>query len=152
LDITVAHPLTLGEEARAWTARFADYEILQPFEQLARATFACPADEHGHTVSSRFAGLVIEAAKLLGFLEARAFIRDQPGQVSAYRRPLPTRTGETIAELAFAPGFDLADLATGPHPQTLGALRLSGGATFGELTPIAYSELMRDLTGLRRPG
>ncbi|WP_369688755.1 DUF4132 domain-containing protein [Actinomadura kijaniata] len=40
-DATVSppHPMTLGEEAlRAWRQIFADYEIQQPFLQLARPT------------------------------------------------------------------------------------------------------------------
>jgi len=39
-SLVIVHPAMLDEEARsAWKKRFADYKILQPFEQLHRATY-----------------------------------------------------------------------------------------------------------------
>ena len=41
-QVRVAHPLRLSSsDLKAWTALFADYEIIQPFQQLARAVYAC---------------------------------------------------------------------------------------------------------------
>jgi hypothetical protein len=148
-SISVAHPLQLGEQVRGWSTLFADYEIIQPFEQLGRETFTCSAVEANASTTQRFAGLELEAKKLLGSLESRDFERNDPGNVSSYRRTLASRDGEVTAELAISPGFEISYLSEGPHPQTLGALRLSS-ATFGALTPSAYSELIRDLEALRR--
>ena len=75
----------------------------------------------------------------------------RPGSVAAYRRPVATRRGAAVATLELSPGFEIADLADGARPQTLGDLHLSADATFGDVDPIAYSELIRDLEALRRP-
>lgn len=147
-SVTVAHPLELGAELVTWSALFADYEIIQPFAQLARETFVCPAEERTLATTRRFAGLVLEATKLLGSLEARDFVRSHPGSVSSYLRALPG--SDATAELAISPGFEIADLSSGSQAQTLGVLQLSNEMTFGALPPIVYSELMRDLELLRR--
>jgi Domain of unknown function (DUF4132) len=149
-SVTVAHPLELGAEVRSWASLFADYEIIQPFEQLARETFACPEDEGAASRTQRFAGLSVPTSKLLGTLEARDFERSSPSSVAFYRRTVATRQGEAVAELMLTPGFEIVDLADGAQPQTLGELRLSAGVTFGSVEPIAYSELIRDLEALRR--
>jgi hypothetical protein len=150
-QVSVAHPLDLGDDARAWAALFADYELIQPFAQLARETYACPPAEVTATRTQRFAGLSVPATSLLGALEARDFERSSPGSVAAYRRPVATRRGVAVATLELSPGFEIADLADGARPQTLGDLHLSADATFGDVDPIAYSELIRDLEALRRP-
>lgn len=149
-SIGVAHPLQLGDEAARWAELFADYEIIQPFEQLGRETFTCPAAEAGASKIQRFAGIQLDATKLLGTLEARDFERSDPSHVSFYRRTLATAQGEAAAELVISPGFEIAYLSEGAHPQTLAELRLADGATFGVVAPVAYSELVRDLEALRR--
>lgn len=38
--MSIAHPIVLtNADKKSWSAVFADYEIIQPFEQLARVTF-----------------------------------------------------------------------------------------------------------------
>lgn len=150
-QVSVAHPLDLGDDASAWAALFADYELIQPFAQLARETYACPPAEVTATRTPRFAGLSVPATSLLGALEARDFERSSPGSVAAYRRTVATRRGAAVATIELSPGFEIVDLADGARPQTLGDLHLAAGATFGEVDPIAYSELVRDLEALRRP-
>ena len=147
--VGVAHPLDLGDDARAWAARFADYELIQPFAQLTRETYACPPAERAATSSPRFVGLSVPATKLLGALEARDFERSSASSVTAYRRTVATSAGAADAILDLTPGFEIMDLADGAPPQVIGALRLTAGATFGDLDPIAYSELIRDLEALR---
>lgn len=148
--VTVAHPLDLGPELRTWASLLADYEIIQPFEQLAREPFTCPEAESAASSTARFAGLCVPTSKLLGTLEARDFERSSPSSVASYRRSVATRRGEAVAELMLTPGFEIVDLADGAQPQTLGELRLSTGATFGEVERIAYSELIRDIEALRQ--
>lgn len=147
--VGVAHPLDLGDDARAWAALFADYELIQPFAQLTRETYACPPAERAATSSPRFAGLCVPATKLLGALEARDFERSSASSVTAYRRTVATSAGAADAILDLTPGFEIMDLADGAPPQVVGELRLTAGATFGDLDPIAYSELIRDLEALR---
>ncbi|MBK7071299.1 MAG: DUF4132 domain-containing protein [Myxococcales bacterium] len=148
--VSVAHPLELADDVRAWAGVFADYELIQPFAQLTRETYACPPTEVAAARSSRFAGLGVPTVTLLGVLEARGFERSSPGSVAAYRRTVATRGGVAVATIELSPGFEIADLADGARPQTLGELHLSAGATFGDVDPVAYSELIRDLEALRR--
>lgn len=53
--IGIAHPLTLTEPERAaWGEIFSDYELVPPFAQLGRATYALEADEAGGKEITRF--------------------------------------------------------------------------------------------------
>ncbi|MEM9191630.1 MAG: DUF4132 domain-containing protein, partial [Myxococcota bacterium] len=54
-EVRIAHPLNLAECA-AWTDRFADYEVVQPFPQLGRATAAPQDDELPRRTVDRAAG------------------------------------------------------------------------------------------------
>src|SRR5262249_31408355 len=52
--IGVAHPARMSREERArWGDIFADYEILQPFDQISRETITLSAEDLGETSISR---------------------------------------------------------------------------------------------------
>ncbi|MGC4091174.1 MAG: DUF4132 domain-containing protein [Polyangiaceae bacterium] len=150
--VRLLHPVhsrtqTLG----AWTTLFSDYQVIQPFEQLARACYACSDAERGLSSSARVSGVVVDATRLLGLMESRGYERNDRGMVSAYLRHITTASGSVLAQLGFSPGIEIAYLSQG-SPQTLGQLELSKGGspvTFAELDAVAYSELMRDLEQLR---
>jgi hypothetical protein len=55
--IGVVHPVTMSEDERAaWIARFADYQIVQPFAQLGRELFRSVAGEIGERNIARAVG------------------------------------------------------------------------------------------------
>ncbi len=54
--VRLAHPIWLGDDRDAWTGVFADYEILQPFDQLARPSLGFTQDEAENGVLLRFTG------------------------------------------------------------------------------------------------
>ncbi|MEU5874937.1 DUF4132 domain-containing protein [Glycomyces sp. NPDC047369] len=68
-SVRIAHPLTLGDEVAAWAEVFADYEILQPFEQLTRLVLALTDEERASGRVARFEGAKTGAGPLIGLLK-----------------------------------------------------------------------------------
>jgi hypothetical protein len=66
--VRLAHPLTLGDEIEAWAGVFADYEILQPFDQLARPVFVPTEEESTTGRLTRFEGGKTGGGVLIGLL------------------------------------------------------------------------------------
>jgi hypothetical protein len=151
--VWLAHPAREPAQVAGWARVFADYEIMQPFEQLARAVYAIEPDERDAEQLARVAGIEAPARKLLGVLEARGFRRDYPGSVKAFARPARGAGGEVLdASLPMLPGFDIEGLAHAP-PQTTAAARLTDASgrpvPFGALDVTSFSELVRDVAALR---
>jgi hypothetical protein len=69
--IGIAHPVLLGDDLRAWAELFADYEILQPFEQLGRPVHRLTEDERGAHRLARVEGLVLPYGKAKGHSQGR---------------------------------------------------------------------------------
>ncbi len=67
--VRLAHPLTLGDEVEVWASVFADYEILQPFDQLARPVFELTEEERSSGVLKRFAGAKVGGGPLIGLIK-----------------------------------------------------------------------------------
>ena len=127
--VRIAHPARTSLEG--WSSVIADYDILQPFEQVARAVARKlpPAD-----------GIVVPAKKMLGLMESRGWERDDAGQVGAWLR----RLGDVTARWPITPGIDIAYLADAGDVTT-GPL-----AVDGEPDPVAVAELARDISSLRQ--
>jgi Domain of unknown function (DUF4132) len=143
--VRVAHPAR--SPLAPWSAVLADYELIQPFEQVSRATFDPTAAERANNLVRRAEGTMIPARKILGLLEARGYARDDTGMVSAFLRELP---GGVRAEIPLKPGFEIAYL-TSSSDQTVGAARfLDGGSAVAvdAVDAVAFSELVRDLMHL----
>ncbi len=64
--VRLAHPLDL--DVPAWAELFADYEIAQPFPQLARPVHALTADEAAGHRLPRFEGRTVLSGALLGLV------------------------------------------------------------------------------------
>ncbi|MFG3342638.1 DUF4132 domain-containing protein [Glycomyces sp. NPDC048151] len=65
--VRLAHPITLGGAVATWAEVFADYEILQPFDQLARPAFELSEDER-KTGRLRFEGAQAGGGPMIGLL------------------------------------------------------------------------------------
>ncbi|GGV24107.1 hypothetical protein GCM10010182_53100 [Actinomadura cremea] len=65
-QVRVAHPAHLGDGVKAWAEVFADYGILQPFEQLARPVHTLTGDERDGGRLARFEGVRVAVTDLLG--------------------------------------------------------------------------------------
>ncbi|MGI5328096.1 DUF4132 domain-containing protein [Actinomadura nitritigenes] len=158
--VGVAHPLHLGDGLEAWAEVFADYEILQPFPQLARPVHALTTAERESERLERFEGLKVPFGTVLGLVR-RGWERGAPqdagveGWIS--RQVGPRR--HVVIDLD--PGFSVGELdAMGDH-QTLRYVWLGEEPTdhwyrstkdaplrFGELDPVTASEILADLTVL----
>jgi hypothetical protein len=167
LAIGVVHPLHMtADEIARWSATFADYEIGQHFEQLARCTFTPTEEELRAGSVGRYLGWMVDARQLLYHLPPRGWQAAAPvefGLVIAHTRILewadvtavlhhgpilpgqPRVTMETaLGELAFVRGR-LERL----EPWAAKSL---GRVPIGAVDRIAFSEALRDVDHLARSG
>jgi hypothetical protein len=76
----IAHPASLGADATAaWAEVLADYEILQPFEQLARPVFTLTDEDRATGRVARFEGAKAGAGAIIGLLK-RGWKYGNPGE------------------------------------------------------------------------
>ncbi|MGW1025399.1 WGR and DUF4132 domain-containing protein [Streptomyces sp. NPDC002577] len=155
--IRIAHPLHLAGELDAWAELFADYEILQPFPQLGRPVFALTEEEAAGGRLERFEGCTVTTGRLVG-LERRGWQRGEPQDAGVERwlskRLAPDRYAVIAPDYGIAVGYfepaseqklETVWLDSQPNdywPSRPHTLR------FGELDPVAVSELLADLTEL----
>jgi hypothetical protein len=135
--VDVVHPLHLsGEESAAWGAVFADYELLQPFEQLNRPIHRDP------DALRRVAGRKTTYAVLRG-LERHGWTRWYDAAVQM-AKPLG---GGVWALLETDPGWHASDTVETALPQTVERVSLvrGGDLGFADLPPVVFSELVHDL-------
>ena len=145
----IAHPLELGTEAiAAWQALFSDYAILQPFEQLGRATFAPDAGELAVQAITRFAHRPVPATSL-GGLRHRGWLADGGGEW------VQTFTTAHGLVMALDPGFEPSYLQDA-DPQRIVRIFSQGAdgkpRPLEEFPAIALSEALRDATLMRTAG
>ncbi|UFS99718.1 DUF4132 domain-containing protein [Nocardia huaxiensis] len=141
--VGVAHPLDLGGAVPAWTEVFTDYEILQPFEQLARAVFP-PASPEAADGVERFRDLTVSTGSLLR-LCTRGW-ETQPDGGDAFGELFrPLDHGNQYARIVCEPGIPRRDPLSRPQQR----IWVSMVGHFARLSPIEASELLRDLESLR---
>jgi len=146
--IGLPHPLDFAaldaSLVTAWAPVLADYEILQPFEQLARQSFVLdPALRAGHELP-QWAGRAVSNAALMG-LETRGWVREigDGGMVNSFNKGVP---GEGQVCLRLEEGWFVQDSPDGKVLQTVHGVALTGTErTLGDLPAIAFSEIERDL-------
>ncbi|MDA1385733.1 MULTISPECIES: DUF4132 domain-containing protein [Glycomyces] len=99
--IRLAHPVDMtAEEQGAWARLLADYEILQPFPQLARPVMAFTEEELETGRLRRFEGAVVPPGAILG-LTKHGWVRGKPmdnGTEFGFHFPLPAG-GYVMVEL-----------------------------------------------------
>lgn len=138
-SVVIPHPLDVPAARLArWAERLAEYELVQPFEQLGRAHRRVAAK--GKRVPS-LVGRTLPSGAVLG-LERRGWERghiDHGPTLCSMVRALPGVT----AHVSFEPGVRL-DAPTSPPTQRVAdvSLSLEDGAT---PPPRSLSELARDL-------
>ncbi|MDR6326393.1 DUF4132 domain-containing protein [Actinoplanes couchii] len=148
--IGIGHPLHLSAELTTWAELFADYEILQPFEQLGRGTEPLTRE--------RAAGLVGRTAPsttLLG-LERRGWRRGRPQDAGVqhwFERDVP---GARHLVVAIDPGIPVGAVDI-LGDQTIEAIFVAPSAAdhwsrpgqddhISELDPITAAEALRELS------
>jgi len=141
-------PLTLDPDARTgvvhpiarWGSLFADYEILQPFEQLGRIVFR-GTPKAAEAILKSTQGRMVEARALLKALAAHGWDRPAGRRFSSAWHELATSRTSTRAVITFAPGISLDMIRTAP-PQKLAAMTVPN-TSLEALTRVDLSELVR---------
>lgn len=150
--VGIAHPLEIdASTAAAFGQVFADYEILQPFRQLGRETYALTADEQSKAELDRFKGKKVPTGSVYG-LENKGWRRGEPqdaGWIGWFTRPL---SNGLHIELGLDPGTVVGDISYEPVQKLEsvvlrrdGTWHNEGLVPFSELDPILASEVLRDL-------
>ncbi|WP_244305146.1 DUF4132 domain-containing protein [Kitasatospora cheerisanensis] len=155
--VRLAHPLLLGDGLPAWAELFADYELLQPFRQLARPAVALTAEESAGHRLHRFEGAKVPVGRLLG-LTKRGWRRGSPQDAGVERwfhKPLPD--GRHLV-VALDPGIWVGAVSENAE-QTFSTVWLDTRAydywpththseRFADLDAVTASELLADLEEL----
>ena len=149
--VGIAHPLEIpAAELAAMGQVFADYEILQPFRQLGRETYALSDAERAAKSITRFADKAVATGSVLGLVN-RGWGRGQAqdaGWVGQFERPV----GDGLSiELELDPGTIVGDPSYEPK-QRIPRIVLRRQGTWGDdglesfdrLHPVAASEMLRD--------
>jgi hypothetical protein len=155
-SVGLPHRLELSDDdLRVWGDILASYEILQPFPQLARDVYAPTDAERDARSLERMRGLEVTTRKLLG-LTARGWRMGPPhaaGWIGEMTKALP---GDLYAHLSLEAGLLAGAMAESPTTQHLGDVVVTAGdewsdrlVALGELPPLVFSELVRDLERLR---
>ncbi|GAA2149307.1 DUF4132 domain-containing protein [Actinomadura napierensis] len=155
-DVRIAHPLPLGDALPAWTEVFADYEITQPFPQLARPVFTLAGGEGRDGRLARFEGLSVPYGKILG-LTRTGWVRG-PALDGGLQRWISRPTGPHHVVIDLDPGIaagyvdlhpeqKLEHVWIAPAPREYDpAFPIENG--FAAVGPVLLSEILADLTRL----
>jgi len=140
--IGIVHPLELtDEQRRAWGQIFADYEILQPFAQLGRPVFTPTEDEKRSDRLARFGAKNVGNGRIWA-LRTRGFRVDGDESIHGFFREL----GNGVrVHFDVDPSLESSSREKTVHE--ISALRIWRGgqtATFGDLDPVDFSELLLD--------
>ena len=145
--VSVAHPLHLGAALAGWAEVFADYEILQPFQQLGRPVHHLTEAERSSRYLDRFKDLKVDVGRLLN-LTKRGWLRGAPmdaGFEHEMTRPLP---GGGEVEITLDPGIVVGTPHEWPAQVVREVFVLGPERTFGDLDPVTASEVVAELTSL----
>jgi len=150
--IGLLHRLEMPDDlVEKWGSVLSEYEILQPFDQLGRQVYAPTAEETKANVLWRMKGAEVKTGKVMG-LELRGWRKGEAqdaGWVWDMWKPLP---GNFEVTFGIDGGLCMGAPDMNPATQKLdgvGIAMVAGGkATFGQLTPTAFSELVRELESL----
>lgn len=145
--IGLPHRLELDEKTvAAWGKVLGDYEIVQPFDQLGRPTFAATDTELVESGLER--KMTVKTSRIRG-LEDRGWRKgsvEDAGWVWNIWKPL---TGGVRASISLAGGLCMGWAEGTPSEQEVTGPYLEDKATFGQLSKVAFSELVLDFESLR---
>jgi len=149
--VGVAHPVHLGRALAAWTEIVADYQLVQPFPQVARPVYAIGPDQREARAITAFAGIQVPAPALIGTLERRGWT---PGAYESGSRTAEHRRGFPAAGLTAVARYQELDVSV-PYEETSRSVQHchfvrgtdgeGGPIRLGEADPIAASEVLADL-------
>jgi hypothetical protein len=151
----IPHVLELPPgERTAISQLFADYEVAQPFKQLARETFTLTPQEAERSTLERWEGKDVAVGGLLG-LAQWTWDRGSPGDGGMIESYCKTVNDGLLVGFGFSPGVFVGGGAAPEYRQTLGRVWITrrGDAPgppprFADLDAVHASELIRDIESL----
>ncbi|NHZ36610.1 WGR and DUF4132 domain-containing protein [Massilia rubra] len=156
IRIGIPHAIDLpAGDAAAFAQLFADYELMQPFAQIGRDTYALSGAELGATALMRWKDMVVPTGRMLGMAN-KGWRRGRPLDGGSILDFTKTLGADRVVNLRFEPGI-VAGLVDEFPEQTLEQLTIGlpgtwGGVdepeSFSTLDAIAASELIRDMQAL----
>ena len=153
--IGIVHPAHLtGEQLSAWGQIFADYEIIPPFQQLARRLCRPAPEDLGLTAITRYAGPKVPGIVMYGMLERSHWLRDTPADAGGFmQHSKPFHAAKVTAFIAYDPGMGIGYY---DEPQSLQEIYFVPGHAvpdmwgkhtnrlkIGDVDPVVLSEVLR---------
>ena len=136
--VRVLHPMETSAQTLArWADIFADYEVIQPFPQLGRATFTPTREELVENALSRFRGNEAMQMAIMGRLVTRGWEKLGEPYITGYVKRLRGMTAHYVLVEPLLPGSAFK------NETTIGTA--SFGMPLGKVSPIAFSEVAYDL-------
>jgi hypothetical protein len=145
-QIAIVHRLQLSDEQlEIFAQMLMDYLKIQPFKQLDREVYRPDPDElHSPRLSAWKNDRSVTSASLLG-LEQRGWNRSvgEDAMIYEFTKPLGQ---ETFATLCVSPGWHVSGPPDSKEVHEIESVTLHGERqTWGDISPISYSEVQRDL-------
>ncbi len=157
--VGIVHPLQLTAADRgAWGELLSDYEIVQPFAQLGRPTYALAPDELQATEITRFKDIAIPVKALVFTLDKLGWTRGIPmdgGVFDGHSRPFVGANVTAVVQYEGVPvgyyeGWGDQKLErcyfvrgnTGPQ----GYRTPNDALPLAEIDPVVVSEVLHDLS------
>ncbi|MCC3764337.1 DUF4132 domain-containing protein [Glycomyces sp. TRM65418] len=154
--VRLAHPILLGDQAGRWAEILADYEILQPFEQLGRPMYAFEAADLATGRLTRFESTVVETGRILGMTK-RGWERAAPADAGMEPGIAYRIADDAYLLVELDPGLYAAAYESATE-QTMRQVRLAATANFwsgdagpdvlarfADLDPLRASEALASL-------
>lgn len=152
--VGLLHRLDVDEKTlAAWGDHLGRYELLQPFDQLGRALYAIEAKEKTSATLNRMKDVTVKTGKVLG-LEVRGW-RKGAAQDAGWVWDMNKTIGDFELTLPLGGGLCMGWHEGTPSDQKLGGVTIEkrgargSKANFGMLSPVAFSELVRELEMMR---
>lgn len=147
----IVHVLEMPPSMRdAFGQIFADYEILQPFKQLGRETYALTDDERRGSEIKRFEAKTVATGSVMGLVN-RGWERGA-AQDAGWVGWFGKRVGDGLeVQLELDPGTVVGDIGYEPRQRIprivlrqAGTWADQGRVSFDRLDPVIASEVLRD--------
>lgn len=149
--VGIVHPLELSDsEKAAFGQILGDYNILQPFPQIGRDTYAPTAEEAKTSIIMRRHKQFAPLGKFLGLVE-KGWRKGPPQDAGWIWEMSKTLAGGFEANLDLPTGIS-ADMQYTDAKQEIGRIGITHkqnkDVTLADLPPVVFSELVRDLVQL----
>jgi len=143
-SIGIPHRLELSDaDVMGFGQLFADYELLQPFDQLGRATYHLEEAALDGKTLPEWSDRIVTTGALLG-LEGRGWTREEgeSGSIAGFSKALG---GERTVTLCFYGDWYVYGQTDPASTNTITRCVLTGADGWRSLSPLVVSEIQRDL-------